>query len=1270
MFLFLTLEMGGCPGGPGPSDTTAPIVTSTVPADGGSDVPIKTAIVATFSEAMASESLTTSSFALAAGGSPVAGTVQTSGTTATLSPSADLAANTAYTATITTAVTDLAGNHLAADFVWTFTTGAAPDTTAPKVLSVSPADSAEDVLDGSSVSATFSEPMDPASLTATTFRVTTAGAVAGSVAYSGTTATFTPAAGPLAGGPCTATITTGAKDLAGNPLAANYTWHFSILVKPDLYVTPGGVNNTFALIGDALAAAQPGDLIGVAAGIYTENVVIGKTVTLKGGWNLAFDAVDPAAYVTTIQPLNPAVAVVTVAGQAGNTAAVTPTIQGFTITGAVSANHGGGLRIQNSDAKVRRNTIRRNTAFLLGGGIWVQNGAPRLEGNQILDNTVTTGGSTAGAGINLENTKATLIGNIIDGNAAMTTVGYGGGIAIQGGGPVTLTDNTITNNAAANQASTVKTDFSYGGGISVQNASVTMTRNLVQRNTANSAADNARGFGGGVYISGSAAFTLTGNTIDQNTGGFAQVSPYLLGGGILIDASQGKLVDNVISTNRANRYTIFGNGGGLAVVASTVVLRGGRISDNTVSRNFEGYGGGLYAKGSTVACDGTLVQNNGAGNTPYYGMGGGMAFIDSPFTVTNAIIVDNYAYGNDSADGGIFAGVKTTNPNSAGDITSNNSPGVLVNNTIANNNGHAVNIAAPTTLVNNIIAGKGNATGIKLTGSGPVTAVYNDFYNNAANVAGFPFDISNIVINPQLTTDFHLMANSPVIDAGTHGPIPKAGSATGETVGAPVTDFDGQPRPMIGSSGLYRVDMGADEFTGAAQRIVDLDTTGADLTVVGPGGDPNLTQNAPTNDWIGYSVLAADVNGDGKADLVTSAEDFAVDPNNAPFTPGRLFGLVNFGQRKTGTIDLLNTPADLTIDDRLTLQHIGSALASGDLNGDGKNDLFAGSYQDDGAGGGAVWPTVFVFYGGSSLAGTRLLDAAHPAGFALRAPGQDFFAFAAKNALTTGDLNADGKTDLIVGDGKANDGATAGTGAVFVIFGGPGLSGLHDLGATAANYTLYGPAAAAGLQSCEVGRLNADAQNDLVARTGSTAHVIFGPIGAGARHLGAAPADIIVTGLGPGGVAVMDLTGDGQDDLLLGSNDKLYVIPGPLAAGTHGINTYMNRITLTGSAPDAVLAVGDVVGDSRPDLIVGSATLKRAFAIAGGTALSGSVALSDAAATIVESTTIKNLGKDVAAGDLDNDGRPDLIVGSFFQDVGSHAPGFQDAGTVYVIYGR
>ena len=160
-----------------------------------------------------------STFILKKGSQPVSGTVTYAGVTATFKPTLALAPNTVYTATITTGAKDVAGNALASDFVWSFTTGAAPDTTAPTVTLTVPANAATGVAINQKIAATFSEEMNPSTISTTTFTLkqgTTP--VAGTVTYAGTTATFAPSSNLAANTTYTATITTGAKDLAGNPL--------------------------------------------------------------------------------------------------------------------------------------------------------------------------------------------------------------------------------------------------------------------------------------------------------------------------------------------------------------------------------------------------------------------------------------------------------------------------------------------------------------------------------------------------------------------------------------------------------------------------------------------------------------------------------------------------------------------------------------------------------------------------------------------------------------------------------------------------------------------------------------------------------------------------------------------------------------------------------------------------------------------------------------------------------------------------------------------
>lgn len=105
----------------------------------------------------------------------------------------------------------------------------ASDSTKPTIISTTPAQGATNVPINTPITVTFSEPMNPATITNATFYLTANGGIyPGTVIYTGTTAIFTPNTFPLAyAGNYTATISTGAKDLAGNSLVANNVWVFS-----------------------------------------------------------------------------------------------------------------------------------------------------------------------------------------------------------------------------------------------------------------------------------------------------------------------------------------------------------------------------------------------------------------------------------------------------------------------------------------------------------------------------------------------------------------------------------------------------------------------------------------------------------------------------------------------------------------------------------------------------------------------------------------------------------------------------------------------------------------------------------------------------------------------------------------------------------------------------------------------------------------------------------------------------------------------------------
>jgi hypothetical protein len=244
--LLLVIMVAGCEDRAGlitsPTLTT-PTVSATNPVNASTGMPFNQKISATFSELMDSTTITTASFTLMQGTTFVAGTVSYTGTTATFAPSSNLAANTLYTATITTTAKSLMAEGLSSNYVWSFTTGAAAAITPPSVVLTDPLNAASSVPINQKIAATFSVAMDAATITASTFTLLKGTSpVSGFVSYTGTTALFTPASNLSSNTAYTVTITTGAKDLASNALASDYVWSFT--TGSAAVVTPPIVSST------------------------------------------------------------------------------------------------------------------------------------------------------------------------------------------------------------------------------------------------------------------------------------------------------------------------------------------------------------------------------------------------------------------------------------------------------------------------------------------------------------------------------------------------------------------------------------------------------------------------------------------------------------------------------------------------------------------------------------------------------------------------------------------------------------------------------------------------------------------------------------------------------------------------------------------------------------------------------------------------------------------------------------------------------------------
>jgi len=224
-----------------PADTTPPEVVSVLPVNGSTDVATNTAISVTFSEDMDPSTINENTVTVSSSAGTLSvprnlsGAVSYADKIATFSPTADLPFSTTVTITVTTGVTDLAGNALAAAYVFTFSTGTEPDTTPPAIEDTS-GDEDEKLDPHDVVSVAFSEPVDPATLTSDNIEIMIRGynimelipdIMDGfELDSSGTVLSFEPPDGLARNAEYTVTLGTGITDTAGNPLDSEFTWTF------------------------------------------------------------------------------------------------------------------------------------------------------------------------------------------------------------------------------------------------------------------------------------------------------------------------------------------------------------------------------------------------------------------------------------------------------------------------------------------------------------------------------------------------------------------------------------------------------------------------------------------------------------------------------------------------------------------------------------------------------------------------------------------------------------------------------------------------------------------------------------------------------------------------------------------------------------------------------------------------------------------------------------------------------------------------------------
>ena len=237
-------------------DTTPPTVTAQNPPPGAKDVSANTTVTATFSKSVQPASIR---FTVQDGfGTAVPGTVtyNDSTRTATFTPAAPLGSAQTYTATVSDA-TDLVGNVMASAVSSSFTTA---DTTPPTVTAQSPSPGATAVLINTAVTATFSESIQPATLS---FVLTDAAnnAVQATVNYNDATHTATLTPSPILANSTVYTATvSSAADVSGNIMTSPATWSFTTSARMTWTQTSSADFTAGVLAGTVITNTSGGEV--------------------------------------------------------------------------------------------------------------------------------------------------------------------------------------------------------------------------------------------------------------------------------------------------------------------------------------------------------------------------------------------------------------------------------------------------------------------------------------------------------------------------------------------------------------------------------------------------------------------------------------------------------------------------------------------------------------------------------------------------------------------------------------------------------------------------------------------------------------------------------------------------------------------------------------------------------------------------------------------------------------------------------------------------
>ncbi len=335
-------------------------------------------------------------------------------------------------------------------------------------------------------------------------------------------------------------------------------------------------------------------------------------------------------------------------------------------------------------------------------------------------------------------------------------------------------------------------------------------------------------------------------------------------------------------------------------------------------------------------------------------------------------------------------------------------------------------------------------------------------------------------------------------------------------------------------------------------------------------------------------VAVADLNGDGRADLVTANYN----SNNVSVLLGKGNGA--FAAKKDFEV---GTYPD--------------AVAVADLNGDGRPDLVVANYQDG---------TLSV------LLNTTPKGAVAPS-FAVQ---QTFHVGAGPRSVAVADFNGDGRPDLVVANFSDNS-----------------LSLLLNTTPAKAADANFAPQlklpGGTGPKSVAAADLNGDGRADLVIADISSNNLalLVNTTAAGAATPEFAAPSLLPAGRHPGAVTVADLNGDGRPDLVLSneSDGTVSVLLNTSAAGA-AAPSFAARRDFAAGEEVCWTAVADIDGDGRPDIVAANSGGETVSLLRNTTA-AGSTEPSFAPQEALNTGAHPHA---VAAADFNGDGRIDLVV--------------------------